>query len=213
MTLVAWVTVAIFVGVYVLVATERVHRVAAALGGAALVLGFGIVGSEEAFYSPETGIDWDVIFLLLGMMLVVGVIRRTGVFEYLAIRSAKLARGRPYRVLVLLVLVTAGASALLDNVTTVLLVAPVTLLVCDRLGLQPDPVPAGRGAGLEHRRHRDPGRRPAQHHHRQPGRPVVHRLPRAHAADRAGDPRRVPGHGPVPVPQQRSPATRPAPRR
>ena len=139
MTLVAWATVAIFVGVYVLVATERIHRVAAALGGAALVLGLGIVGSEEAFYSPETGIDWDVIFLLLGMMLVVGVIRRTGVFEYLAIRSAKLARGRPYGVLVLLVLVTAAASALLDNVTTVLLVAPVTLLVCDRLGLKPIP--------------------------------------------------------------------------
>ena len=139
MTLAAWIAVAIFTGVYVLVATERIHRVAAALGGAALVLGLGIVGSEEAFYSAETGIDWDVIFLLLGMMLVVGVIRRTGVFEYLAIRSAKLARGRPYRVLVLLVLVTAGASALLDNVTTVLLVAPVTLLVCDRLGLRPIP--------------------------------------------------------------------------
>ncbi len=139
MTLIAWVAVAIFVGVYVLVATERIHRVAAALGGAALVLGLGIVGSDEAFYSAETGIDWDVIFLLLGMMLVVGVIRRTGVFEYLAIRSAKLARGRPYRVLVLLVLVTALASALLDNVTTVLLVAPVTLLVCDRLGLNPIP--------------------------------------------------------------------------
>ena len=139
MTPIAWVAVGLFVGVYVLIATERIHRVAAALGGAALVLGFGIVRSEEAFYSHETGIDWDVIFLLLGMMLVVGVIRRTGVFEFLAIRSAKLARGRPYRVLVLLVLVTAGASALLDNVTTVLLVAPVTLLVCDRLGLNPVP--------------------------------------------------------------------------
>jgi Na+/H+ antiporter NhaD/arsenite permease-like protein len=139
MTPVSWLAVGLFVGVYILIATERVHRVAAALGGAALVLGFGIVRSEDAFYSHETGIDWDVIFLLLGMMLVVGVIRRTGVFEFLAIRSAKAARGRPYRVLVLLVLVTAGASALLDNVTTVLLVAPVTLLVCDRLGLQPVP--------------------------------------------------------------------------
>ncbi len=139
MTVLGWVAVAIFAGVYVLVATERIHRVAAALGGAALVLGLGIVGSEEAFYSRETGVDWDVIFLLLGMMLVVGVIRRTGVFEYVAIRSAKLARGRPYRVMVLLVLVTAIASALLDNVTTVLLVAPVTLLVCDRLGLKPIP--------------------------------------------------------------------------
>jgi Na+/H+ antiporter NhaD/arsenite permease-like protein len=138
-TLVGWVAVAIFAGVYVLVATERIHRVAAALGGAGLVLGLGLVSSEDAFYSRETGVDWDVIFLLLGMMLVVGVIRRTGVFEYLAIRSAKLARGRPYRVLVLLVLVTALASALLDNVTTVLLVAPVTLLLCDRLGLKPIP--------------------------------------------------------------------------
>lgn len=139
MTPVAWVAVAVFAGVYVLVATERVHRVAAALGGAALVLGFGVVGSEEAFYSSETGIDWDVLFLLLGMMLIVGVVRRTGVFEYLAIRSAKTARGRPLGVLVLLVIVTAVASAVLDNVTTVLLVAPVTLLVCARLGLPPVP--------------------------------------------------------------------------
>ncbi len=131
----AWFAVAIFVGAYILIATERIHRVAAALGGAGLVLAFGLVSSEDAFYSRETGVDWDVIFLLLGMMLVVGVLRRTGMFEYLAIKSAKVARGRPYRVLVLLVLVTAGASALLDNVTTVLLVAPVTLLVCDRLGL------------------------------------------------------------------------------
>ena len=139
MTAIAWLAVAIFAGVYVLIATERVHRVAAALGGAALVMGLGIVKSEDAFYSHETGIDWNVIFLLLGMMLVVGVVRRTGVFEYLAIRSAKLAQGRPFGVLVLLILVTAGASALLDNVTTVLLVAPVTLLLCDRLGLQPIP--------------------------------------------------------------------------
>ena len=131
--------VAIFVGVYVLVATERVHRVAAALGGAALVLGFGIVDSDEAFYSRETGIDWDVIFLLLGMMLVVGILRRTGAFEYLAIRSAKLAGGRPRTLLVILVLITAGASALLDNVTTVLLMAPVTLAVCRSSGSLPCP--------------------------------------------------------------------------
>jgi len=139
MTGTAWLAVAIFVGVYVLVATERVHRVAAALGGAGLVLAFGIVDSQEAFYSPETGIDWDVIFLLLGMMLVVGVIKRTGAFEYLAIHSAKLARGDPRKLLILLVLVTAGASALLDNVTTVLLMAPVTLAVCARLGIAPVP--------------------------------------------------------------------------
>lgn len=139
MTWVAWFAVAIFVGAYVLIATERIHRVAAALGGAGLVLALGIVDSDEAFYSHETGIDWDVIFLLLGMMLIVGIVRRTGLFEFLAIRAAKSARGRPFRVLALLVLVTAGASALLDNVTTILLVAPVTLLVCDRLGIPPVP--------------------------------------------------------------------------
>ena len=134
-----WLAVAIFVGVYVLVATERVHRVAAALGGAGLVLAFGIVDSEQAFYSRETGIDWDVIFLLLGMMLVVGILRRTGAFEYMAIRSAKLAGGRPRRLLVLLLLMTAGASALLDNVTTVLLIAPLTISVCRQLGIPPVP--------------------------------------------------------------------------
>lgn len=134
-----WLAVSIFVGVYVLVATERVHRVAAALGGAGLVLGFGIVDSDQALYSRETGIDWDVIFLLLGMMLVVGIMKRTGAFEYLAIHSAKLARGEPRKLLILLVLVTAGASALLDNVTTVLLIAPVTLVVCAKLGIPPVP--------------------------------------------------------------------------
>ncbi|HYN57287.1 MAG TPA: ArsB/NhaD family transporter [Motilibacterales bacterium] len=134
-----WAAVAIFVGVYILVATERVHRVAAALGGAGLVLAFGIVDTEEAFYSPETGIDWDVIFLLLGMMLVVGILRRTGAFEYLAIHAAKLAGGQPRRLLVLLVLITAGASALLDNVTTVLLMAPLTISVCRQLGIPPVP--------------------------------------------------------------------------
>ena len=135
----AWVAVAIFIGVYVLVATERVHRVAAALGGAGLVLGLGIIDSRAAFYSPETGIDWDVIFLLLGMMLVVGIVRRTGAFDYLALHAARLSRGSPRTLLVLLVLLTAGASALLDNVTTVLLLVPLTLSVCQRLGVDPLP--------------------------------------------------------------------------
>jgi Na+/H+ antiporter NhaD/arsenite permease-like protein len=80
-----------------------------------------------------------VIFLLLGMMVIVGVMRRTGVFEYLAILSTKNARGKPFRIMVMLCLITAVATALLDNVTTVLLVAPVTVLVCERLGLKPVP--------------------------------------------------------------------------
>jgi Na+/H+ antiporter NhaD/arsenite permease-like protein len=99
----------------------------------------GVVDAHTAFFSEETGVDWNVIFLLLGMMIIVSVIKQTGVFEYLAIWSAKRARGRPFAVMVMLIVITAVASALLDNVTTVLLIAPVTLLVCDRLGVPPIP--------------------------------------------------------------------------
>jgi Na+/H+ antiporter NhaD/arsenite permease-like protein len=133
------VAVSVFAAAYVLIATEWTHKLLAALGGAGLLLALGVTDSEHAFYSSETGIDWDVIFLLLGMMVIVGVLRRTGVFEYIAIWAAKRARGSALRVMILLTLITAVASAFLDNVTTVLLIAPVTLLVCDRLGV--DPVP------------------------------------------------------------------------
>jgi Na+/H+ antiporter NhaD/arsenite permease-like protein len=135
MTVTGWLAVAVFVVAYVLIATEWVHRVAAALGGAAVMLIIGASDPEHAFFSETAGIDWNVIFLLLGMMLIVAVLQRTGVFEYLAIWAAKRAGGRPFRVLVALVLITATASAALDNVTTVLLVAPVTFLVCQRLGV------------------------------------------------------------------------------
>ena len=135
----AVVAVVVFVGAYILIVTERIHRVAAALGGAGIMLAAGVVGAEDAFFSEETGVDWNVIFLLLGMMIIVGVLRETGVFEYLAISAAKRAKGKPFRVMVTFVLLTAVASALLDNVTTVLLIAPVTLLVCLRLGVPPVP--------------------------------------------------------------------------
>jgi len=131
--------VAVFVGAYSLIATERIHRVAAALGGAAAMVVIGIVNAETAFFSEETGVDWNVIFLLLGMMVIVSVLKQTGVFDYLAIWAAKRARGRPFAVMVLLTMITAVASAMLDNVTTVLLIAPVTLLVCERLGVKPVP--------------------------------------------------------------------------
>ena len=135
MTATAWVAVVVFVAVYVLIATERVHRVAAAIGGAAVMLLIGATDAEHAFFSEEAGVDWNVVFLLLGMMLIVAVLQRTGFFEYLAIWAAKRARGRPFRVMVILVVVTALASAVLDNVTTVLLIAPVTFLVCERLAV------------------------------------------------------------------------------
>jgi Na+/H+ antiporter NhaD/arsenite permease-like protein len=135
----AVLAVGVFVGAYTLIATEKVPRVAASLGGAALMLVIGASGAEEAFYSADTGIDWNVIFLLLGMMIIVGVLRQTGLFEFLAIWAAKRAKARPFRTMAMLVVITAMASALLDNVTTVLLVAPVTLLVCEQLGINPVP--------------------------------------------------------------------------
>ncbi|MEU8007419.1 ArsB/NhaD family transporter [Catellatospora sp. NPDC049111] len=135
----AWLAVAVFAVAYVFIATEWVHRVAAALGGAVVMLLIGATDAEHAFFSPESGIDWNVIMLLIGMMLIVAVLRRTGLFEFVAIWAVKRARGRPYPVMVLLVVLTAVASAGLDNVTTVLLVAPVTLFVCDRLGLPAAP--------------------------------------------------------------------------
>ena len=115
----AIVAVSVFVIAYALIATERIHKVKVALGGAAVVLSLGIVSSDDVFYSHETGIDWDVIFLLLGTMVMVGVLRQTGGFEYAAIWAAKRAGGSPLRVMILLVLITAIASAALPNVTIV----------------------------------------------------------------------------------------------
>ncbi|MCV7196933.1 ArsB/NhaD family transporter [Mycobacterium angelicum] len=133
------IAIVVFVVAYVLIASDRVHKTLAALGGAAIVVTLPIISSHDVFYSHETGIDWDVIFLLFGMMVIVGVLRQTGVFEYIAIWAAKRAKGSPLRIMILLVLVMAFGSALLDNVTTVLLVAPVTLLVCERLAINPVP--------------------------------------------------------------------------
>ena len=130
-----FIAVAVFVIAYAFIAADRVNKTLVALAGAAVIACLPVISSADIFYSHETGIDWDVIFLLLGMMIIVSVLRQTGVFEYIAIWAAKRANGSPLRIMILLVLVTAVASALLDNVTTVLLTAPVTLLVCDRLAI------------------------------------------------------------------------------
>ncbi|MFG2479860.1 SLC13 family permease [Streptomyces fagopyri] len=135
----SWAAVAVFVGAYALIISEKIHRVAVALGGAGLMLAIGATDDVSAFYSEDSGVDWNVIFLLMGMMMIVGVLKKTGMFEYLAIWSVKRARARPFRVMAMLIVITAVASALLDNVTTVLLIAPVTLLVCERLALPAAP--------------------------------------------------------------------------
>src|ERR1700752_5318849 len=133
------VAVAVFVVAYALIASDRVHKTLVALAGAAIMVALPVINSDDVFYSRATGIDWDVLFLLLGMMIIVSVLRQTGVFEYIAIWAAKRARGSPLRIMILLALGPAVPSGVLGNVTTVLLIAPVTLLVCDRLAINPVP--------------------------------------------------------------------------
>jgi Na+/H+ antiporter NhaD/arsenite permease-like protein len=129
----------VFVVAYIFIATERFNQTLVALAGATAMFFLPVINSDEVFYSRDTGVNWDVLFLLLGMMIIVSVVRQTGLFEYLAIWAAKRAKGSPLRVMILLVLLTALGTAVLDNVTTVLLIAPVTLLVCDRLDISPAP--------------------------------------------------------------------------
>jgi len=139
MTVQVVLALAVFVAAYVLIATEKIPRATTALGGAAAMVLIGATDDAGMFFSQESGIDWNVIFLLLAMMIIVGIIRQTGLFEFLAIWAAKRARGYPFRIMVILVVITAVLSAFLDNVTTVLLTAPVTLLVCERLAAPPVP--------------------------------------------------------------------------
>jgi Na+/H+ antiporter NhaD/arsenite permease-like protein len=99
-----------------------------------------VIDSPDVFYSQDSGMNWDVIFLMLGMMMIVSILRETGVFEFAAIWAAKRANGSPLRIMILLMVVMAFASAILPNVVSVLLIAPVTLLVCDRLQINPVPM-------------------------------------------------------------------------
>jgi Na+/H+ antiporter NhaD/arsenite permease-like protein len=131
----ATVAIVVFVVTYLLIATERIDKTLAALfGGLAMVL-LRVVDQDAAF----GGIDLNVIFLLAGMMVLAQVLGRTGFFQLVAIRAVKLGRGRPIRILVILSLVCAGLSAILPNVTTVVLLAPVTLYVANVLRLSPLP--------------------------------------------------------------------------
>jgi Na+/H+ antiporter NhaD/arsenite permease-like protein len=131
------IALVIFGLVYLIIITERIHKTIVALFGAALMISLGVVTQEEAFYSHEFGVDYSVVFLLIGMMVIINIVRETGLFEMLAIWAAKKAQAKPFRLMVLLALMTAVLSAMLDNVTTVLLMAPVTLAICKRLDINP----------------------------------------------------------------------------
>ena len=130
-----WVASSLLVATYAAVISERINRAVIALLGASLMIVLGILTQEKAV----EGIDFNTIGLLIGMMIIVAISRRTGMFEYLAIRSAKLVKANPASIMLVLQIVTAVVSAFLDNVTTVLLVVPVTLIICDHLGVKPYP--------------------------------------------------------------------------
>jgi Na+/H+ antiporter NhaD/arsenite permease-like protein len=130
---------AIFVGAFWFIATERAPKVKTVLVAAGLMTILGFTPGSKIFYSEHEGIDWNVIFLLLGMMIIVGVVKQTGLFDFLAIWAAKRSRGKPFRLMVMLMVITAIASPILDNVTIIMLVAPVTLVICDRLHIAPQP--------------------------------------------------------------------------
>lgn len=134
-----WLALGIFLLAYVGIVSERIDKTKVALLGGTLMILLPILTQEEAFHSKLFGIDYNVIFLLVGMMIMIGIMGRTGLFEWGAVRCAKLAKGDPKRILVAFVLVSAFSSALLDNVTTVLLLAPVTLLIAEELGIDPIP--------------------------------------------------------------------------
>lgn len=130
-----WLSIIIFAFAYVTIATGKLHKtVAAVLAGCVLIALGGV--SQEAAYRE---IDLNVIFLLLGMMLLVNAIAETGFFQWVALSLAKKSGGRPITILLALISATAVLSAFLDNVTTILLIAPVTVLIADELELNPVP--------------------------------------------------------------------------
>ncbi|AUI37383.1 hypothetical protein CWI35_13435 [[Bacillus] caldolyticus] len=128
--------IAVFLITYAMIISEKIHRAVIALLGAALMVIFGIVDAEKAFTHH---IEWGTITLLIGMMILVGITSKSGFFQYMAIKAAKLAKGSPVRILVMLSLLTGLLSAFLDNVTTVLLVVPVTFSITRMLQVNPVP--------------------------------------------------------------------------
>lgn len=128
-------SILVFLAVIIVIMTEKVHRAVAAIAGAIVLLLAHVLTVESAL----TYIDFNTIGVLVGMMLFVAVVKNSGVFEYIAIKSAKIAKGKPWRILMMFVVITAVLSAFLDNVTTVLLIGPMTLAITHILSIDPIP--------------------------------------------------------------------------
>src|SRR5215470_16600283 len=124
-----WASTFILAVTYAVIISDKVNRSIVALVGAGLMVVVGVLDQEEAL----KGVDWNTIGLLTGMMILVSISRRSGMFQFLAVWSAKAARAHPAGILFILQITTAVVSAFLDNVTTVLLIVPVTLAICGTL--------------------------------------------------------------------------------
>jgi len=130
-----WVSTILFIATYAVVVSERINRAIVAGLGAGLMITVGVLNQEQAV----AGVDFNTLGLLTGMMVLVAITRRCGVFQFVAIWAAKKVKARPWGILLMFSVVTAVFSAILDNVTTVLLIAPITLLVTEELKVSPYP--------------------------------------------------------------------------
>ena len=137
--MVFWIATLIFLVSFGLIVSEKLDKTKVALIGAGLMIILKVVTQQEAFYDELYAIDYNVIFLLISMMIIVDILKKTGIFQFVAIKSAKLAKGKPFTILVFFACITALASALLDNVTTVLLIVPIALFIAEELELDPFP--------------------------------------------------------------------------
>ncbi|MGM9531528.1 ArsB/NhaD family transporter [Intestinibacter sp.] len=129
------IAIAIFAIVMVLIISEKIDRTVVALSGAALMFVFKILTFEEGI----SHIDFNTLIVLIGMMIVVAIVKKSGLFEYVAILTAKISKGDPSKIMVYFMIITAFLSAVLDNVTTVLLIGPMTLVISDILSINPIP--------------------------------------------------------------------------
>jgi Na+/H+ antiporter NhaD/arsenite permease-like protein len=127
--------ISIFIVCFTLITLEKINKTIIALLGAVIFIGIGIISQDAAFEE----VDWNVIFLLIGMMVIVGITKNTGIFQYAAIKTAKVVKGEPIKILLLFAFLSAVFSAILDNVTTVMILTPVIILVAVELGLSPVP--------------------------------------------------------------------------
>jgi len=139
-----WIATLVFVIVLVLIALGKLHNTMAALVGLAVLMAVSYLGpllSEELFifdFRRALGyIDWNVIFLIMGMMIVIAVVERTGIFQWLAFMAYRISGGRTWLLMIILMVITGVASALLDNVTTMLLMTPITVQIALSLGINP----------------------------------------------------------------------------